>query len=101
LKRNILSICADACHNWLNTGTAIKFERKRQHSFRRRSPDQLPLLHRDARHWPIDLGRSFLIGDRDHDLAAAATFRIRGVKFDAEADSLVDLVRRELAWSST
>ena len=54
------------------------------------------MLEQAARNWPIDPGRSFLIGDRDHDLAAAAAFHIRGVKFDAQAGSLVDLVRKEL-----
>ena len=54
------------------------------------------MLEQASRDWPIDLGRSFLIGDRDHDLAAAAAFHIRGVKFDAQTGSLVDLVREEL-----
>ena len=54
------------------------------------------MLEQAARTWPIDLERSFLIGDRDHDLAAAAAFHIRGIKFDAQAGSLVDLVRKEL-----
>ena len=53
-------------------------------------------LEQAARDWPIDLSRSFLIGDRDHDLAAAAAFHIRGVKFDAQTGSLVDLVRGKL-----
>ena len=55
------------------------------------------MLEQAARDWPIDLVRSFLIGDRDHDLAAAAAFHIRGVRFDSQTESLVDLVRRELA----
>jgi D-glycero-D-manno-heptose 1,7-bisphosphate phosphatase len=54
------------------------------------------MLEQAARDWPIDLARSFLIGDRDHDLAAATAFHIRGVKFDAQTGSLVDLVREEL-----
>jgi D-glycero-D-manno-heptose 1,7-bisphosphate phosphatase len=54
------------------------------------------MLEQAARDWPIDLGRSFLIGDKDHDLAAARAFHIRGVKFDAQAGTLEDLVRREL-----
>ena len=54
------------------------------------------LLEQAARDWPIDLDRSFLIGDKDDDLAAAKTFHIRGIKFDARAGSLVDLVRKEL-----
>jgi D-glycero-D-manno-heptose 1,7-bisphosphate phosphatase len=55
------------------------------------------MLEQAARDWPIDLSRSFLIGDKDDDLAAAHAFHIRGVKFDAQAGSLVDLVRKELA----
>jgi len=55
------------------------------------------LLEQAARDWPIDLARSFLIGDKDDDLAAARAFHIRGVKFDTQAGSLVDLVRKELA----
>lgn len=54
------------------------------------------MLEQAAREWPIDLSRSFLIGDRDLDLAAAAAFNIRGIKFDAQAASLVDLVRKQL-----
>ena len=56
------------------------------------------MLEQAAREWPIDLGRSFLIGDKDDDMAAAAAFNIRGIKFDSKADvSLADVVRRELA----
>lgn len=55
------------------------------------------MLEQAARDWPIDLSRSFLIGDKDVDMAAARAFHIRGVKFDAQAGSLVDLVRKELA----
>lgn len=55
------------------------------------------MLEQAARDWPIDLARSFLIGDKDDDLAAARAFHIRGVKFDAQAGSLVDLIRKELA----
>ena len=55
------------------------------------------MLEQAAREWPIDLGRSFLIGDKDDDMAAAAAFNIRGIKFDSKVDSLVELVRRELA----
>jgi D-glycero-D-manno-heptose 1,7-bisphosphate phosphatase len=54
------------------------------------------MLEQAARDWPIDLGGSLLIGDRDNDLAAAAAFRIRGIKFNAEEGPLVDLVRKEL-----
>ena len=55
------------------------------------------MLEQAARDWPIDLGRSFLIGDKDHDMAAAAAFHVRGIKFNSGADSLLDLVRAELA----
>jgi D-glycero-D-manno-heptose 1,7-bisphosphate phosphatase len=54
------------------------------------------MLEQAAQDWPIDLGRSFLIGDRDNDLLAAAAFHVRGIKFDAQTRSLVDLVREEL-----
>ncbi len=55
------------------------------------------MLEQAAREWPIDLGRSFLIGDKDDDMAAAAAFHIRGIKFDSKTNSLVEMVRRELA----
>ena len=55
------------------------------------------MLEQAAREWPIDLGRSLLIGDKNDDMAAAAAFHIRGIKFDFTASSLTDLVRRELA----
>jgi histidinol phosphatase-like enzyme len=54
------------------------------------------MLEQAARDWPIDLKRSFLIGDNDDDLAAANTFHIHGIKFDARAGSLVDLVRKKI-----
>jgi D-glycero-D-manno-heptose 1,7-bisphosphate phosphatase len=54
------------------------------------------MLEQAARDWPIDLARSFLIGDKEIDMAAAAAFNIRGLKFDARVDSLLDLVRRQL-----
>lgn len=55
------------------------------------------MLEQAARDWPIDRDRSFLIGDKDDDLAAAAAFHIRGVKFGGHAGTLVDLVRKEIA----
>jgi D-glycero-D-manno-heptose 1,7-bisphosphate phosphatase len=58
------------------------------------------MLEQAARDWPIDLDRSFLIGDKGEDLAAANTFHIRGIKFDARAGSLVDLVRKKLTPSA-
>jgi D-glycero-D-manno-heptose 1,7-bisphosphate phosphatase len=47
------------------------------------------MLEQAARDWPIDLGRSFMIGDKDDD--------IPGIKFDAATEPLIDLVRREIA----
>ncbi len=45
------------------------------------------MLEQAARDRPIDLSRSFLIGDKDHDVAAAQAFRIRGIKFDTSVSS--------------
>jgi D-glycero-D-manno-heptose 1,7-bisphosphate phosphatase len=55
------------------------------------------MLEQAARDWPIGRARSFLIGDKDDDLAAAKAFGIRGVKFDAKVGTLEDLVRKTLA----
>ncbi len=58
------------------------------------------MLEQATAEWPIDLSRSFLVGDKDDDMAAAAAFNIRGVKFNPASDSLVDLIRRELPSST-
>jgi D-glycero-D-manno-heptose 1,7-bisphosphate phosphatase len=58
------------------------------------------MLEHAAREWPIDINASFLIGDKDDDMAAATAFNIRGIKFDSRIDSLPELVRRELAKNS-
>ena len=58
------------------------------------------MLEQAALEWPIDRSRSFLIGDRDADMAAAAAFQIRGVKFDLHTDRLLDLVHRQLKTSA-
>jgi D-glycero-D-manno-heptose 1,7-bisphosphate phosphatase len=55
------------------------------------------MLEQAAREWPIDVASSFLIGDKTDDIAAANAFNIRGIIFDSKKDSLLDLVRRELA----
>lgn len=55
------------------------------------------LLERAAGDWPIDRARSFLIGDKDSDLAAAAAFNIRSIKFNSATQSLPALVRAEIA----
>jgi histidinol phosphatase-like enzyme len=55
------------------------------------------MLEQATREWPIDLNRSFFMGDKDDDMAAAAAFKVRGIKFDSRLHSLPDLVRQELA----
>jgi D-glycero-D-manno-heptose 1,7-bisphosphate phosphatase len=56
----------------------------------------IALFEQAARDWPIDLNRSFLIGDKDSDMAAATALKIRGARFDASTDSLIEVVRRLL-----
>ena len=55
------------------------------------------MLERAARDFAVDRGRSFLIGDKDDDVAAAAAFGVRGIKFDAKTQSLVEVVRKAMA----
>jgi D-glycero-D-manno-heptose 1,7-bisphosphate phosphatase len=55
------------------------------------------MLEQAAREWPIDIAKSFFIGDKDDDMAAAAAFKVRGIKFDSRLHSLPDLLRQELA----
>ena len=54
------------------------------------------MLERAARDFAVDRRRSFLIGDKDDDVAAAAAFGVRGIKFDAKTQSLVDVVRKAI-----
>ena len=54
------------------------------------------MLEQAAREWPIDIAKRF-IGDKDDDMATAAAFKVRGIKFDSRLHSLPDLVRQELA----
>jgi D-glycero-D-manno-heptose 1,7-bisphosphate phosphatase len=51
------------------------------------------MLTQAARDFAIDRSRSFLIGDQHGDSEAAAAFGIKGIRFDAKSQSLVDLVR--------
>jgi D-glycero-D-manno-heptose 1,7-bisphosphate phosphatase len=55
------------------------------------------MLEQAARDWPIEMPGSFLIGDRDGDMAAAAAFKIRGIRFDRTKDKLLDVVRQAMA----
>ena len=55
------------------------------------------MLEQAGRDWPIDRSLSFLIGDKDADMQAAAAFNIRGIKFNPAEQSLVEFVRREIA----
>ena len=55
------------------------------------------LLEQAARDWPVDRARSFLVGDKDDDIAAANAFGIRGAKFEVAAGTLEALIRKELA----
>jgi D-glycero-D-manno-heptose 1,7-bisphosphate phosphatase len=52
------------------------------------------MLEQAARDWPIDTAHSFMIGDKDADMAAAKAFNIRGVKFDSTSSSLDKVVRK-------
>lgn len=54
---------------------------------------KIGLLEQAARDCAVDRARSFVIGDRDGDVEAAAAFGIRGVKFDWTKQKLVEIVR--------
>jgi D-glycero-D-manno-heptose 1,7-bisphosphate phosphatase len=54
------------------------------------------LLQRAAKDFAIDRSRSFLIGDKDSDIEAAAAFGIKAARFDGNRQSLVDVVRSML-----
>lgn len=61
-----------------------------------RKPKQ-GLLEQATRDFAIDRAHSFMIGDKDDDVTAAAAFGIRGIKFAAATEHLPDVVRRALA----
>lgn len=55
------------------------------------------MLEQAARDWHIDRARSFMIGDKDIDTAAATAFGIHSALFNASTDRLPDVVRRMIA----
>jgi D-glycero-D-manno-heptose 1,7-bisphosphate phosphatase len=55
------------------------------------------LLEQADRDTPVDKGRSFLVGDKDHDLQAARAFGIEGFKFDPDRSRLDELIR-SIVW---
>ena len=57
------------------------------------------LLRQAASDWPIDASQSFLVGDKDSDLAAAAAFGVRGVKYEPGGPLLAELVAHHVLTS--
>ena len=58
------------------------------------------MLMRAAAEWPVDLGASFLIGDRDTDLAAAEAAGVRGFQFaGGNLHDFLDGVLGTVSWS--
>lgn len=55
------------------------------------------MLEQAARDWLIDRDRSFMIGDKDDDVAAAKAFGIHAIRFNIATDSLIEVVRAEIA----
>ena len=51
------------------------------------------LLEQAVREQPAERSRSFLIGDREADMAAAKAFGVRGILFDHRSQSLLSVVR--------
>jgi D-glycero-D-manno-heptose 1,7-bisphosphate phosphatase len=50
------------------------------------------------KHWPVERGRSILIGDKEHDMEAARAAGIRGILF--QGGNLEEFVRREVLGES-
>jgi D-glycero-D-manno-heptose 1,7-bisphosphate phosphatase len=93
-------------HSWMQqqlqaTGAHIDaFEHSPYHPegkverYRRASELRKPMpgmLHKLQREWQIELGRSFLVGDRDSDIEAARAGGVRGHKF--AAGNLLEFVK--------
>lgn len=59
------------------------------------------MLKRAAAEWPVDLGASFLVGDRETDLAAAAAAGVRGHLFaGGNLNDFLDRILSALPWGS-
>ncbi|MDP3747964.1 MAG: HAD family hydrolase [Phenylobacterium sp.] len=60
-------------------------------------PDRKPnpgMILRALREWPVDVGRSIMVGDKDADMEAARRAGIRGLKFPS--DNLMVFLAKEL-----
>jgi D-glycero-D-manno-heptose 1,7-bisphosphate phosphatase len=62
------------------------------HGWRKPAPGMLLDL---AEHWPIDMGRSFIVGDRQTDIAAGQAAGIDGILY--QTGRLDDLIRRKIS----
>ncbi|MFO0995337.1 MAG: HAD family hydrolase [Alphaproteobacteria bacterium] len=60
------------------------------------------MLTRAAAEWPVDLGASFLIGDRDTDIAAAEAAGVRGFLFSGgNLNAFLSPILGTLPWAKT
>ena len=52
------------------------------------------MIERALQEWPIDVGKSFLVGDREHDVMAAQSARIAGYLY--QGGSLLEIIKPRL-----